>query len=632
MLELVAFAEPVAVADLATLVDLEMAQRLERSGWLRCEDEGHGSVNLGQPLYGDVLRKQVPRARAKTIASMLAERAESNPTRSPEDVLRIGRWRLLAGGGEPTLLIAAAEIARWRYDFDLAERLACAARDLGSDFEAELLLDQLAGLRGRRADAREALAALADRADLDPGQRSRVAIARLDNLWCMGRPVESIEVADLALAQLGARPSGDHLLALRSTAILQVDGPQRALEALPSLPHDAQDAASVWTALVAARSLCRVGRLSEALVVAERGHAQQRLLVEPLAWYPWFHLLNRGEALLQLGRLGEAEALAGRQRDLGLLEGSPEAQAHFGTLLARVLAMRGRVTSALHMARQAVAAYQLCSAPIFMPESVLVMAEMLAFSGRPDEAATAAGLLDAEAISGVLRGAETSTFMHNAVDLLQSRAWVAAACGSVEGACALLDQAAWTADRIGDAVGAVAVLHALARLGRAEAVVGRMRVLAPKVEGVLASCRVNHVVALAYDDGAALLVASRAFEDFGADLLAAEAAADAARVLTTQQDSRAAAAAGHRADVLMHRCEDATSPVLRSLGRIERLTQEEERTALLARTGQSNKAIARELVLSVRGVENRLRHIYAKLGISGRQDLRTASWRKSDVS
>jgi DNA-binding NarL/FixJ family response regulator len=46
--------------------------------------------------------------------------------------------------------------------------------------------------------------------------------------------------------------------------------------------------------------------------------------------------------------------------------------------------------------------------------------------------------------------------------------------------------------------------------------------------------------------------------------------------------------------------------------------------AELAAHGCSNKAIAAELVLSVRSVENRLQHVYEKLAISGRAELTEA--------
>ena len=55
-----------------------------------------------------------------------------------------------------------------------------------------------------------------------------------------------------------------------------------------------------------------------------------------------------------------------------------------------------------------------------------------------------------------------------------------------------------------------------------------------------------------------------------------------------------------------------------------RLTPAEREAAVLAAVGHSNKDIARTLILSVRTVENRLQHVYEKLGVSGRRELAAA--------
>ncbi len=47
----------------------------------------------------------------------------------------------------------------------------------------------------------------------------------------------------------------------------------------------------------------------------------------------------------------------------------------------------------------------------------------------------------------------------------------------------------------------------------------------------------------------------------------------------------------------------------------------ERESALLAAAGRSNKQIAEKLFVSVRTVENRLQHVYGKLGIPGRAAL-----------
>ncbi|MCO1575690.1 helix-turn-helix transcriptional regulator [Crossiella sp. SN42] len=59
-------------------------------------------------------------------------------------------------------------------------------------------------------------------------------------------------------------------------------------------------------------------------------------------------------------------------------------------------------------------------------------------------------------------------------------------------------------------------------------------------------------------------------------------------------------------------------------GPVEALTGKEEQVARLARAGHGNREIAEQLAVSVRTVELRLSSAYRKLGIAGRDGLRTA--------
>jgi DNA-binding CsgD family transcriptional regulator len=214
--------------------------------------------------------------------------------------------------------------------------------------------------------------------------------------------------------------------------------------------------------------------------------------------------------------------------------------------------------------------------------------------------------------------------MRDEVDVLQARAWTAAAAGDLPQAGALLERAADLGEEIGDLVGASAALHASARIGRSRDVCDRLAGVAARIDGDLAPARAAHVEALVAGDAAALAAVSHEFEAMGADLLAAEAAADAAVALRQAGEQRDAAAAERRAGMLAERCEDPATPALQAIEARARLTPAERDTAALAAGGRSNKEIAEQLYLSSRTVENRLQRVYEKLGISGRTELAEA--------
>jgi len=117
---------------------------------------------------------------------------------------------------------------------------------------------------------------------------------------------------------------------------------------------------------------------------------------------------------------------------------------------------------------------------------------------------------------------------------------------------------------------------------------------------------------------------SAAFATMGADLLAAEAAADAAMAWRQAGEPRKAAAAEHRAAGLLDRCEGAATPAVQAVERRSHLTPTERHVALLAAGGRSNRQIAEELFVAVRTVENHLQRVYEKLGIGGRTELAEA--------
>jgi DNA-binding NarL/FixJ family response regulator len=145
--------------------------------------------------------------------------------------------------------------------------------------------------------------------------------------------------------------------------------------------------------------------------------------------------------------------------------------------------------------------------------------------------------------------------------------------------------------------------------------------LATELEGPRAPAAAAHAAALAGGDGAALMAASERLEGFGAILLAADAAAQAAAAHHGRGNRGSAHLAAARAHRLAAACEGARTPALTALANPLPLTAREREIATLAATGLSNREIAERLVVSVRTVEGHLYRATTKLGVADRARL-----------
>lgn len=613
LLELVAYGEPLGHAELVALADLDLVERLERRSLLASRMDGRRlEVRLAHPLYGDVVRARTPALRQRRIARSLADVLVATGSRRRDDALRAAIWHLAGGGARPDLLLAGAWSARWRYDFPLAERLARAAVAAGAGFDAATLAAELAGLQGRTEQARRELAELAEQAS-DDDQRGRIAIARDDNLavWTGQDRLRILDEAGKAIRDPRWR---DELAARRVSALTGPHGPQAAVAVAEPLLARATGSALVRVCVSAAMSFARLGRIQEALETAARGLAAQQALSTPTAWYPWWHAVTRCNALAWAGRFHEADVIIDEHYQQALADRSAEAQGMFALVSAMAVSERGGVRTALGRAREALALHRQLGRPLFMRADHLYCALALALSGRADQAAEELAALDALGIP----------LSWLTVELLEVRAWATAAGGDLPQARDRLEQAVALAVERGDMVGQASALHALARLGDAGQVCDRLAAVAGQIEGDLAPARAAHAEALAHADASGLEKVSRTFEAMGADLLAAEASADAAVVHRRAGELRGAAAAQRRSGMLVERCEDPVTPALQAIDLRARLTPAERETAGLAASGRSNPQIADELCLSRRTVENRLHRIYEKLGITGRDELAQA--------
>lgn len=456
LLQLVAYAEPLGTRELRSAAPATV-ERLERTGLLVSEFDGRRvQVRLVHPLYVDVLRRSTSALRRAAMGRTLADAAEASGGRRRDDPLRIGIWRMDGGGGgRPEILLRAAEIARWHYDFGLAERLAHAAVDAGAGFAARLLSAQTAALSGRPAEAAEQMVRLRDQASTD-AERASLAVAHIDCLWSyLGRPADGLRVAEQAEREI----TDPHLkaeVASRRTGLLLIrEGPGPAALSALSMLRDADPRTASWLLLVAAYGLGRLGRFAEAQEAAGRGF-DAATQGEPGDWYPWFYLFTRCESLVHAGAFGEARELARAQYEQGLTDASSEARAYFLWNLARPVRECGHALTAAAQAREAITLLRRLGRVGFEHSLLSTLAIALALSGDYQEANLA--LVAAHSL-------QVEQPQWSATDHLAAQAWTSVAEGRLATARTTLMEAADTGERIGDLVGASAALHDVARLG-----------------------------------------------------------------------------------------------------------------------------------------------------------------------
>jgi DNA-binding CsgD family transcriptional regulator len=614
VLELLTLGEPLGQATLTQLTDPDAVESLEHKSLVTSRVDGRRvQVWLAHPLYGDVVRASISVLRQRALARSRAKVIEATGAQRREDTLLLASWRLMGGGGSAELLVDGAIAARARQDHSLTEQLARAAIAEGGGFEARFMAAEAAHFEGRPAQAEHELAALAADATTN-GERARVAIVRFDNAYFLEGEADKRLLDEAADAVTDPFWHAE-LLARHVWAMSMSSGPRYALEAGSTLLQSPGSGALGAAHAAASYGLARIGRLDDAIQLLT---PRPGIGAIPEAEHPWDRLAPltvRVHPLVYAGRLDEAEELLTRAYDEVVDQPTAEARAYLAALFALLHLEQGRVQSAFRRASESYTLFQQLGRTFAARWPYVTAAQALALAGRADRAAETLAARDALGVPTVLL---------DETDLLQARAWTAAAAGDLPAARDQLEAAADLGEEIGDLIGATSALHGLARLGRARQVAARLTALAGDVEGDLVAARAAYANALAAGDSEHLAKVSRDFEDLGALLYAAEASAEAAALLRRAGKARKGAAAEQQAARLLARCEEATTPpVQTTTGRV-RLTPGELDTARRAAAGRTNKQIASDLHLSVRTVESHLQRAYEKLGVSGRHELTEA--------
>jgi ATP/maltotriose-dependent transcriptional regulator MalT len=337
-----------------------------------------------------------------------------------------------------------------------------------------------------------------------------------------------------------------------------------------------------------------------------------RAHAEELPWGETQLGLARCMLLLGAGRLTEARAIAEAGYQAAVDDRSPEQTGGWAGFRGLVAKAQGEIATAQASLREAVALLDEQDPYRFMRWCLAELASVAALAG--DQPAASDWLTRADARAG-----QANRFFDSWVEL--DRAWVVAASGELTRAAELASHAAELARARGQFTLEAVALHDVARLGAPTKVRDRLEELAGLLQGGLAPLLASSAAALAAQDGPALDRTAAAFQDLGALLLAAEAAAAAARAHQRAGRDPSANAARERAARLAAACQGAHTPGLDGDALASTLTPREREVATLAAAQTSSRDIAARLGLSVRTVDNYLGRAYAKLGVSNRAEL-----------
>jgi DNA-binding CsgD family transcriptional regulator len=618
-LRVIAFGEPLGVTLLESIVGVEMVDALERRELVAVHREDRRVlVRLVHPVYGEALRAGTAPRQAAAAQRRLAHAVEAVGAHRREDRLRVVLWRLDSGGDlDVGALLVAAEEANAAFDHVLAERLAWAAQPDGGP-DAEMLLARSLWLQGKGAEAEAVWSALANRSDAID-RAVAIATNRSNNLFfTLGRSDHANQVLDDAEAVVAGELDRLPLVIQRSVYSLYGGRPVDALaEARIALDRDDVSHESVVQAtVIAAPARAITGGADEAVAMVDRALPLALALPGGEATQLAGQLLAaRFLALTLGGRLREAADLAAAVHQLAIEHSSHDGLATMACAAGQVALARGRPRTAIWWLREAAALLRVHDRNGFLPWCLGELAAAAAIVGELDEADAA--LAEAE------RRRNPSLRLFD-VELAIGRAWRTAMGGERSAALAILDEAAAWATATGQATFAGLALHAAARLGFAAEVVDRLEEVAATVDAREVVIGARHVRAVVDGDAAALDEASLAFEEIGAVLRAAEAAAAAAQAHRAAGRTRAATVAAERAAALLEDCQEAVTPAVAALSETQEtstLTRREDEVARLAAQGLTSKDIAERLFLSVRTVDNHLQRAYTKLGVSSRREL-----------
>ena len=609
-LGLLAFCEPLDLDTLCGLVGSDAVEQAERRGFFRIvEDRGIGEVRFNQLLLGDVMRRRLGVAGARRLRGELVQALGDKPIGGPSERIRLAELTLDSDTTPAVdLLVAAADDAIALTNVTLGERLARAAVDRGGGLAAGELLARSLMWQGKAADAESTLRVF-DPDTMDEAELVGWGAVRIVNLQLsMGDAKAAHEVLELLRWRVNTHGPRLVVDGLESASLVFAGPLEEAVEISRRVLSDpaAPPTALGWAVFGGGLALGLMGRGDEVAAVVERGSGIENQLDGVLR-----HLMAYAE-VRALVLLGEFDAAEKRCADSVQIS-SPSQYLRWGLtnmLAGTVDVARGQFAAAASRMEQTVAALTTESAA-WWSYPRLLLAQAYCALGR----AEAAAAIIAELRS---RTGGHDAWLHPQLRIVE--AWLAAAQGNVSGAIAVATDAAELANQAGQLAVEMLALHDAARFGDRTSL-QRLIDVAGSVDGPLARVHASYGEALLDRDAVAVSAAAQQFEEIGALVSAADAAAQAAEMFRARDERRQATEAAASADRIANACGGIQTPALAVSAQPLPLSAREREIANLVAAGLSTPEIAERLTLSPRTVEGHIYHACDKLAVPDRKSL-----------
>jgi DNA-binding CsgD family transcriptional regulator len=618
VLEVLAVGAPMPLVVVEDLVPGTGLEELERSGLAVVRDDPHQGliVEIAHPLYGELVRDNLPLTAARRIRRELAGALLRHGKDGPADRLTIARLLLESGQVEQERFLAASSIALLYGAPDLARQLAEA---VPPSLSAGLCIAQALIGAGRYAEVDAVLAPFEEVASTaDEELASSYLGTRVQGLlWGPGDQPARARVLIDRLVSWRDDPDWHALIATVRCWFAVRDRRYTTAHDLvaPSLADPTVTSARRRQLLHAwGLALTRLARVDDyRALMAEIGELNDALGER--------HLESVMNALRREGGLcAAARDLAGvRQRCLASIEearvrGEPLEYVGALYLLAHVDHVRGHHAAARDTFERCLDHLVGVDAWNLRPMTHVMLSITLAYLGEADLAQRALEYTERAIV-------EMPGIAHwVAPDLARARAMVEMAAGRESAARhQLLETAASCGD---DVIVASESLHVALLLGAdPQRCAAGLEELARDAQDDAVHLWARHARAVADSDPVAQLAAADAFEAAGLDLDAAQAGALAASAFQSAGSKVNASRASALVERCADRCPGVRVPGLAMQLDAPALTARERDIALLVARGASNKAVAEALTLSVRTVETYVLRICRKLGVNDRAGL-----------